>query len=74
MDLVGQLGVPVGVFLEGRPLAPAEPLDEFLGQAIQEGVIRRRAREGMGDRPSQKFSNPPGIRTRISLSRFKART
>ncbi len=48
-DLVGQVGVPIDIFLEGRPLPRAITLEEFLGQLQhQPGArfgIRRRHRD-----------------------------
>jgi len=40
-DLIGQLGVPVGVFLERWAFTAPEALREFLGQSIEQLVLFR---------------------------------
>jgi hypothetical protein len=67
-DAVGQLRILVGVFRQRGPLAPAVTRDEALGELADR--IGRRAVFGHGSISPR----PPGMLTRIFLSRSRART
>ena len=67
-DLIGQLRVAVGVFLERGAFAAAEASREFLGQLIEQVILFR-----FRDRHRSDPSRPPGIAARIDLSFLSAR-
>ena len=64
---LGQIGIFVRVFAERRPLAPAVPLEESVGQIVDRVEVTRRLAHGLSS-PS-----PPGAPPRICLSRSRAR-
>jgi hypothetical protein len=66
-DFLGQLWVLLGVLGDRRAFSPAIALEKFFGQLIHRIVLGTRTAHGWNS------FMPPGMLSRISLSRFKAR-